>query len=102
MPKKLAAQGLVYALGEGVHILLVALIMTNGQKLFGNAPGVLGIITFLALFVISAAVSGALVLGRPILLYLEGKKKDAVKLFGLILGWMVFLLIIAIIINLAR
>lgn len=35
----------------------------------------------LMLFVFSAAVTGSLVLGKPILWYIDGKKKEAVQLF---------------------
>jgi len=38
-------------------------------------------IMMLMLFVFSAAVTSALVLGRPILWYLDGKKKEAISLF---------------------
>lgn len=104
MPKKLIRQGFLFALSEGVYIFLVASIIINGEKIFGpQEPGVLPILTFLTLFVFSAAVSGALILGKPILLYLEGKKKEAVTLFALILGWMfVFLLILGLVFFLTK
>ncbi len=38
-------------------------------------------IMMLMLFVFSAAVTSILVLGRPILWYLDGKKKEAISLF---------------------
>ncbi len=38
-------------------------------------------IMMLMLFVFSAAVTSTLVLGRPILWYLNGKKKEAISLF---------------------
>lgn len=99
MPKKLISQGFLLALSEGIYIFLIASLIINGEKIFGpQEPGVLPILTFLTLFVFSAAVSGALILGKPVLLYLEGKKKEAVTLFSLILGWMlVFLLVLALI-----
>jgi len=103
MRKKLVTFGFLSALGEGVYIFLVALVMRNANKLFGNNPGVLPIIVFLMLFVLSAAISGALILGKPTLLYLEGKKREALELFGLTLGWMfVFLLILLIAITALR
>lgn len=39
----------------------------------------------LMLFVLSAAITGSLVLGRPILWYMDGKKKEAVHLLFLTL-----------------
>lgn len=66
----------------------VSLIMRNGEKIFGKMENFLGPIAFLLLFVLSASVVGALVLGRPILLYLDGFKKEAVKLFGYTVSWL--------------
>jgi len=56
----------------------------------------------LMLFVVSATVSGALVFGKPVLLYLDGKKQDAVKLFLTTLGWMVVILILIFVILAVR
>jgi hypothetical protein len=95
MTKKLIKYAFLLALGETVYILLIALFVINSGKLEGNKPGILPIITFLLLFVFSASLSGAIVLGKPILLYLEGKKKEAIMLFGLTLGWLMLFLIIA-------
>jgi hypothetical protein len=99
MPKKLISQGFLFALSEGVYIFLVASIIMNAEKIFGpQEPGILPALSFLTLFVLSAAVSGALIFGKPILLYLEGKKSEAVTLFASILGWMfVFLLILGLV-----
>lgn len=38
-------------------------------------------IMMLMLFVFSASITSALVLGRPLLWYLDGKKKEAISLF---------------------
>jgi hypothetical protein len=94
MRKKLVTFALGCAAGEAIYISLVASLMLNANKIFGNNPGVLGIVTFLMLFVFSAAVSGALILGKPILLYLDGKKKDALELFGFTLGWLFIFMVV--------
>ena len=98
MEKKLVLAGLLSALGEGVYVFLVALFMFNSTKIAGNEPGIVGIVSVLLIFVISAALSGAIVLGKPILLYLEGKKSEAIKLFGMTIGWMLVLLVILLIV----
>ena len=94
--QKIIGQGLIFALGEAVYIFLIALFFFNAQRIFGSGPDnkLLAPMAFLMLFVVSAAISGALVLGRPILLYLDNKKQEAVKLFLATLGWMVVFLII--------
>jgi hypothetical protein len=94
MRKKIIVYALGCALGEAIYVTLVAVFMLNAEKIFGDKPGVLGMVTFLILFVLSAAVSGVLILGKPILLYLEGKKKEALELFGFTLGWLFFLMLI--------
>jgi hypothetical protein len=88
----------VRALGHAVltfiYISLVALFMSNVERVFDNIPDVLAGMTMLTLFVVSAAVTGALVVGRPILLYIEGKKSEAVRFFGYTLGWLVVILVL--------
>lgn len=97
MPKKLIRQAFLYALGEGIYISLVALLMFGIQKWFGAKPdpAIIAPIFLLLLFVISAAISGALILGKPVMLYLDGQKKDAITLFGYTLAWLGLFLIIA-------
>ncbi|MDO8240809.1 MAG: hypothetical protein Q7T51_02440 [Candidatus Moranbacteria bacterium] len=97
MSKQLIKQSFLLALGEGIYISLVALLMFGVQKWFGSKPdpAVIAPIAFLLLLVISAAISGALILGKPAMLYLDGQKKDALKLFGLTVGWLIVLLVIA-------
>lgn len=94
MNKKLLITSFLMALGEAFYIFIVSLFMFNIQRIFGQEPGILGFVSFLTLFVISVALTGALVLGKPILLYLEGKKGESIKLFFTTLGWLVVFLII--------
>jgi hypothetical protein len=68
--------------------------MSNVERAFDNVPDVLAGMTMLTLFVVSAAVTGSLVVGRPILLYLEGKKQEAARFFGYTLGWLVAILVL--------
>ena len=83
------------ALGVVVYIILVALFMNNANKMFGSDNDISGPLTLLLLFVFSAGLTGALVLGKPILMYLEGQKKESVKLFALNLAWIFLFLVIA-------
>ena len=97
--KNLKLKALIHALATGVYITLIALFMQNGEKLFGKVDNLLAPIAFLLLFVLSAAVTGLLVLGKPILMYLEGKKKEAVKLFLYTVCWLFVLTIVALILG---
>ena len=62
-------------------------------KIFDNTKPdtVLAPIMMLSLLVFSAALVGALIFGKPILCYLDGKKKEAVSFLFYTLG--VFLII---------
>ncbi len=91
---KLIPVALLHALGVFLYTLLISWVMMNGENWFGEMNNVAGPALFLLLFVTSAAITGALVLGKPILLYLDNKKKDAINLFCLTVGWMVILIIL--------
>jgi hypothetical protein len=80
--------GLYNALGTLVYIVLVSLLLQNGEKLFGNMSGVTAPVTFLSLFTLSAAVVGGLIIGKPVMLYLDNKKKEAVSLFIQTVSWL--------------
>jgi hypothetical protein len=96
MRKKLMKEALLLALGEVVYVFLVATFFQNANRLFDNGKpdSFLAPVIVLMLLVLSAAISGALVLGRPLLMYLDGKKKEAMELFGYILGWLFILFIL--------
>jgi hypothetical protein len=74
-----------------VYISAVAWLMSNGEALFGEEESFLVPVAMLMLLVLSAAVMGLLVFGRPILMYLDGKKREAVTFLGYTLGWMTLL-----------
>lgn len=84
----------VHSLGVLVYVAVVSLLMTSGDKFFGQMQNVIAPIAFLLMFVISASVVGSLILGKPILLYLDGKKKEAVELFFLTIGWLAVFFVI--------
>jgi len=69
---------------QAAYILLVVLFFNYAERYFGSKPDpkFLAPLALLLLFCLSALVSGILILGQPIWLYLEGKKKEALKLLG--------------------
>lgn len=91
MEKKLMQCSFLHSLGVLAYVVLVALIMTYGDRIFGNMKNVWGPIAFLLLFVLSALIVGILVLGKPIILYLDGKKKEGVKLLLLEVLWLLII-----------
>ena len=97
---KLLISSLRNALGTAVYVIIVALIMYKAEKIFGTMRNITGPIAFLLLFVTSTAITGFLVLGQPIMLYVDNKKQEAVKLFIFTVSWLLVFTIIALALNL--
>lgn len=86
-----------HALGTTLYVVFVATFLTYASEIFGTGPDdtILIPIAMLMLFVVSAAVTGSLVLARPILWYLDGKKKEAISLLVTTIGMLFLFTIIA-------
>jgi hypothetical protein len=91
--------GFADALGTVAYIAIVVITIDNIQKFFGDEPGILVPMSMLLLFVLSAAITGSLILGRPILMYLTGQKAEAIKLFMYTVGWLAIFTIIFLVLN---
>ena len=86
--------GFVHSLGVLIYISLLAWFLFNGEQFFGQKKTFLIPVAMLMLLVLSAAITGALVLGKPILLYLDNQKSDALKLFFYTIGWLAIMAIL--------
>lgn len=86
--RKIIIQGLINALGVIIYTSLIAWLIIKGEEIFGKMANFWGPLAFLLVFILSAAIVGLLVFGRPILLYLDGSKKEAVKLLFYTLFWL--------------
>jgi hypothetical protein len=84
---KLFYLSLLSASGVFVYVSLVAWFINNAEAIIGKTEGQVGVVIFLLLFVFSALTTSLLVLGKPILLYFEGEKHNAVKLLLYTAGW---------------
>lgn len=82
------------ALGTVVYVSLISLVMSQGNKIFGEKDTAITPIAALTLFVLSAAVTGSLVVGKPLLMYIENQKSEAVKLFIYTLCWLALFTIV--------
>ena len=88
MNKNILKSAGVNALATGLYIVVIALFLSSTARIFGPSNTMLIPIAMLLLFVFSATFTGVLVLGKPILWYLDGKKKEAVSLFMATLGFL--------------
>ncbi|HPI67226.1 MAG TPA: hypothetical protein PKZ16_01640 [bacterium] len=88
-------KSLISAFSVLVYVSAVAGLLSNTKSLFGEVPepNLFIPIFMLLLFIISATVTGLLVFGRPIYLYLGGSKKEAIILLLVTLGWLALFLI---------
>lgn len=95
---KIWKYALLNALGTVLYIGAVVSFMNfaNASKI-EKTHSLFAPIVFLMLLVLSASVTGSLIFGRPVLWYMEGKKKQAVSLLISTLG--IFLVILIIILS---
>ena len=85
------------AVGVFVYVAAIAWLGFHSQSFFGNTPSFLNPLFILLLFIVSACITGLLVLGKPVLMYLNGQKKESLILFFATLSWLVLFLAIVII-----
>lgn len=78
---------LINALGAAGYIILVVGVINFLSQKLKDTPDTIGApIAFLSLLTLSAAVMAYLFLYQPLLLFMEGKKKEAVHLFVRTIG----------------
>lgn len=94
MRNKIIKYAILNALGTALYIGAVASLLFYGLKDSGPDT-VLAPIVMLLLFVFSAAFTGLLVFGRPVLWYLDGEKEEAVSLLVATLGIFLVITIVA-------
>lgn len=75
------------SVATALYVILVGSFMYySGEHKLGQSQTVLIPIFILMLLVFSAALTGSLMVGKPVLWYLEGKKKEAIALLAYTLG----------------
>lgn len=95
--KNIKVMALFHALGVGIYVTGIVYLVDHVEKIFDN--GLLTPIFMLLLFVLSATITGSLVIGKPILLYIEKKKREAVEMFFYTVGWLVIILMLVVILR---
>lgn len=82
-------RSLINALLAFVYIFCIGLFFRYGaDKIPDKVLGPLAPVIFLLLFVMSAAIMAILIFGKPVLMYLDGQKKEALKLLFYTVGWL--------------
>ncbi|MGB0756991.1 MAG: hypothetical protein ACPGO5_00895 [Patescibacteria group bacterium] len=84
-----ARQALLNTFGVVVYSFVAAVILRSASDLMVGLPEIVNITILLMLFVLSVSIVGWLIVGRPLLLYIDGKKKDALQLFQFTLMWLI-------------
>lgn len=68
-------------MGVLAYVLVLAWFLNHAQQIFGTKPdNFLAPAFMLIMFMVSACITGGLVLGLPIILYLDGQRRRAVML----------------------
>jgi len=94
--KEITRYALIDSLGTAVYVILVAsLIYSLGHSGFEAGNALIVPIFMLLLFIFSAAFTGLLVFGRPVMWYLDGNKKEAMSLLFYTLGILLVTTVIA-------
>jgi len=88
---KILAYSFLCSTGVILYTMLVAYILLNIPKLLGNSPNIGGVAVFLLLFVVSALITGLLVLGGPLHLYFAKKLKQAVYFLAFNISWLILI-----------
>ncbi len=97
--KQLIQRSLLNALGTIAYVSVLVALAQNGEKIFGQVNQSLAPVAFLILFVLSAAVTGGLVLGKPVMLYLANQKSEAIRMFIYTLCWLALAVVILLIVS---
>ncbi len=104
---KIAKQGMLFSALAVLYITVVTTFMRHAQTIVGSdKDNAFAPVVFLLLLVVSAATMGMLIFGKPVMLYLDGKKREAIALVVSTIGSLaiilIFLLTILVLINTAH
>lgn len=99
---KIITRAFIDAIGTAAYIILIVSFIFSLQ-IFSSEPEdtIIIPIAMLLLLVCSAAITGFLVFGKPIMLYVDGKKKEAVSLLGYTIITLALITLIAFILLIA-
>lgn len=81
--KEIRKKAVINALATTAYIVAVGGFMYFGSQIkVGRANSFIVPISLLLLLVMSASITGFLIFGKPALMYIDGKKKEAISLLA--------------------
>ena len=89
MHRKLLKQSLLHVVLAIAYIFCVAAFFRSAEFLLGKEDNFFAPVIVLMLLVLSAAIMAILFFGRPIQLYLDNQKKEALAFLGYTVCWFV-------------
>ena len=99
---KIIGHSLLHAIGVVAYIVLIAAIVMNGERIFGQEPSLLGASILLLLQVTSASIVGSLIFVRPYIMYQNGQKAEGVSFLIYTLGWLALISIVVLLVLFLR
>ncbi|MEK9180116.1 MAG: hypothetical protein AAB897_01775 [Patescibacteria group bacterium] len=87
-------KSLINAAGVFVYVFGVVWLISNAKIIFGEQEpeGPIIPLFMLLLFIVSATITVLLVFGKPVYMYLDGLKREAIILLLSTLAWLILLL----------
>ena len=95
---KMIKRAILNSLGTAAYIILVVSLIFSMQTFQEEPDNIVIPIAMLMLFVCSAAITAFLVFGKPVMLYLDGKKNESISLLLYTIGILVLLTILTFVI----
>lgn len=87
-------KALIHAFGVAGYIVAVSSVIFSLDGSYDNGPTILAPITMLTLLVLSVAVVGTLIFARPVMLYIDGKKKEGINFLAFTLSWLALIFVL--------
>lgn len=84
-------------MAASLYIVLIVLILNYASKTQASSDSFVIPVIMISLFTLSAAIMGYLFCYQPIILYLDGKKEKAIKLFLQTIGIFASITVLALI-----
>lgn len=84
-------RGLVHAFLVAAYVFLLSTFFSQANQWFGKEDKeIFSPAAAMLMFVFSALVTGGLVLGKPLMMYIDGQKKEGLRLLFFTGLWLLF------------